>query len=92
MLGAYNSFKEALNATALTEELGTFIIQECNGGESAYTVRIATSVVDKVSTTQSLLFSVCFHVALLCSSVHLAPYTTTPAPAAIGGFFTYDNR
>ena len=42
VLGSYSSFKEALDATVLTEELGTFIIQECNGNESAYTVNISS--------------------------------------------------
>ena len=42
VLGAYNSFKEAVNNTAQSEELGTFIVQECNGDESAYTVQIAS--------------------------------------------------
>lgn len=35
VIGAYNSFKDALENTH--EELGTFIVQECNGDESAYT-------------------------------------------------------
>jgi len=42
ILGAYNSFKEAVEATKLTEELGTFIVQECSGSESAHTVQIAS--------------------------------------------------
>ena len=42
VLGAYSSFHEAVEATQKTEELGTFIIQECNGNESAYTVQIAS--------------------------------------------------
>jgi len=42
VLGAYTSFSEAVETTVQTEELGTFIIQECNGNESAYTVQIAS--------------------------------------------------
>jgi len=42
ILGSYNSFKEAVETTKLSEELGTFIVQECNGDESAYTVQIAS--------------------------------------------------
>jgi len=42
VLGAYNSFKKAVEATQLTEALGSFIVQECNGDESAYTVQIAS--------------------------------------------------
>jgi len=29
VLGAYNSFREAIDNTAKTEELGTFLVQEC---------------------------------------------------------------
>ena len=42
VLGSYGSFREAVEITQLTEELGTFIVQECNGDESAYTVQIAS--------------------------------------------------
>ena len=42
VLGSYPSFKEALDATSITEDPGTFIIQECDGSESAYTVHIAS--------------------------------------------------
>jgi len=42
VLGVYNSFKEAVDKTSLTEELGSFIVQECNGDESAYTVHISS--------------------------------------------------
>ena len=42
VLGSYNSFKEAVDTTSLTEELGSFIVQECNGDESAYTVHISS--------------------------------------------------
>jgi len=42
VLGAYSTFHEAVEETQQTEELGTFIIQECNGDETAYTVQIAS--------------------------------------------------
>ena len=42
VLGVYKSFKEAVDATLRTEEAGTFIVQECNGDESAYSVHIAS--------------------------------------------------
>ena len=42
VLGSYSSFREALDATLKSEELGTFIIQECDGSELAYTIRIAS--------------------------------------------------
>ena len=42
VLGAYSSFKKAVDITLRTEEIGTFIVQECNGKESAYTVQIAS--------------------------------------------------
>ena len=42
VLGTYDSFKKAVDATLLTEEAGTFIVQECNGEESAYSVHIAS--------------------------------------------------
>jgi len=42
ILGVYDSFKKAADTTLLTEEIGSFIIQECNSDESAYTVQIAS--------------------------------------------------
>ena len=42
VLGAYKSFREALDTTLLTEEIGTFIIQECDGTERAYTTQITS--------------------------------------------------
>jgi len=42
VIGTYNSFDEAVDITLLTEEIGSFIVQECNGDESAYTIQIAT--------------------------------------------------
>ena len=41
VLGAYNNMREALDNTK--EELGTFIVQECNGDESAYTNCISSA-------------------------------------------------
>jgi hypothetical protein len=43
ILGAYTSVREALDNT--NEEMGTFIIQECNGTASAYTNYIASAFV-----------------------------------------------
>jgi len=42
VLGVYDSFADAVDSTAKTEKLGTFIVQECTGDESAYTVQIAS--------------------------------------------------
>ena len=42
VLGAYKGAKEALDNTLLTEEMGTFIIQKCDGSESAYTVQVSS--------------------------------------------------
>ena len=42
VLGAYGSFKEAAEAAMLTEELGSFIVQECTGNDSAHTAQIAS--------------------------------------------------
>ena len=42
VLGSYNSYSEAVDKTAEQEPLGTFIVQKCNGEESAYTNHIAT--------------------------------------------------
>ncbi|MCL2628999.1 MAG: hypothetical protein FWD44_09955 [Oscillospiraceae bacterium] len=42
VIGVYSSFDEAVDTTLLTEEIGTFIVQECNGNESAYTIQIAS--------------------------------------------------
>ena len=42
VIGVYGSFHEAVEKTENTEEIGSFIIQECNGDESAYTVQIAS--------------------------------------------------
>ena len=40
VLGAYDSVRQALDHT--NEEIGTFIVQECNGDESAYTAQITS--------------------------------------------------
>lgn len=42
VLGAYNTYAEAVKETEKSEKIGTFIVQECNGSESAYTNHIAT--------------------------------------------------
>ncbi len=42
ILGSYNSFGEAVRETAKTEEMGSFIVQFCNGDISGYTNCIAT--------------------------------------------------
>lgn len=42
VIGAYDSIEEAIRKTCLTEEMGTFIVQECNGNESAYTNYISS--------------------------------------------------
>lgn len=42
VLGAYDSFAEAVNKTSETEELGSFIVQLCNGEESGYTNYISS--------------------------------------------------
>lgn len=41
ILGAYDSAREAIDNTS--EEMGTYIVQECNGNESAYTNYIASA-------------------------------------------------
>lgn len=40
VIGAFDSVRQAVDNT--TEELGTYIIQECNGDSSAYTNNIAS--------------------------------------------------
>lgn len=37
VLGVYQSYAEGVKKTLENEELGTFIVQKCNGDESAYT-------------------------------------------------------
>lgn len=40
VLGTYDDMMVALETTMKTEDLGTFIVQECNGDASAYTSSI----------------------------------------------------
>lgn len=42
VLGSYKSYGEAVEETKKTEELGTFIVQHCNGREDGYTNYIAS--------------------------------------------------
>ena len=42
VLGTYSNFREAVDATSLTENVGTFIVQECSGDESAYTMQLVS--------------------------------------------------
>ena len=42
VLGKYNTVGDALRTTRKTEEVGTFIIQYCDGTETAYTNYIYT--------------------------------------------------
>ncbi len=42
VLGNYGSYIEALKETEKNEELGTFIIQHCNGDNSGYTNYISS--------------------------------------------------
>ena len=37
VVGAYDSFEEALEESIKAQELGTFLIQKCTSGVSAYT-------------------------------------------------------
>ena len=47
ILGIYNGMREALDETSKQYPLGTFVVQECNGDESAYTASIVTvNIVD----------------------------------------------
>lgn len=42
VLGSYKSYADGVRETAKTEELGTFIVQLCNGDDSGYTNYIAS--------------------------------------------------
>jgi len=42
VLGAYESYAEGVKNASNVEKLGTFIVQECNGNESAYTNYISS--------------------------------------------------
>lgn len=40
ILGAFDSIPEAFNKLSNKYELGTYIVQECNGDESEYTAKM----------------------------------------------------
>lgn len=42
ILGVYSSYAEGLKTTLKKEEIGTFIIQKCDGKDSAYTNYISS--------------------------------------------------
>lgn len=42
VLGQYNSYADGVRTTARSEELGTFIVQLCDGTKTAYTNFIAS--------------------------------------------------
>ena len=42
VLGVYDDVVEAVSQTSETEEIGSFIVQECNGTETGYTNYIAS--------------------------------------------------
>ena len=42
VLGKYSSYNAAVEETARTEPLGTFIVQQCGADESAYTNYISS--------------------------------------------------
>ena len=42
VIGSYNSYAEAVKAMEGREDIGTFIVQKCNGCESAYTNYISS--------------------------------------------------
>lgn len=42
ILGVFDNFKKAIDETAKKYQLGTFIVQECDGTPSAYTSSIVT--------------------------------------------------
>ncbi len=42
VLGAYSTYADAVKETEKTEKIGTFIIQLCNGDETAYTNYISS--------------------------------------------------
>lgn len=43
VLGTYSSYAEGVNTTSKSQEIGTFIIQKCNGDETAYTNYISST-------------------------------------------------
>ena len=42
ILGVYNTYAEAVNETKKTEDLGTFIVQQCGNDPSVYTNYISS--------------------------------------------------
>lgn len=42
VIGSYDNFMDGILNTAEHEPLGSFIVQECNGDESAYSAYITT--------------------------------------------------
>ena len=45
ILGAYDSVPEAIEHLSTTHEIGTYIIQECTGDESAYRTTIMRLII-----------------------------------------------
>jgi len=43
VLGVYSSYAEGVRTASQNNELGTFIVQRCNGDESAYTIYISST-------------------------------------------------
>lgn len=42
VIGVYNSYAEGVKETSKNNDLGTFIVQRCDGSEGAYTNYIST--------------------------------------------------
>ena len=42
ILGTFETYAEGVRATSKTDEIGTFIVQKCDGNESAYTTYISS--------------------------------------------------
>lgn len=42
VIGVYRSYAEGVKETLKTQEIGSFIVQKCDGSESAYTNYIAS--------------------------------------------------
>ena len=47
VLGCYGSYQEAVFETEKTEELGSFIVQHCNGDESGYMNYISSMIFEE---------------------------------------------
>ena len=45
VLGSYNSVSDAINDLSSTYEIGTYIIQECTGDDSAYRTTIMRLII-----------------------------------------------